>query len=78
MILGLGKSPGEGVGNPFQHAGLENPTDRGAWQAAVHGATKSNTTELLSSYARITFRRLESDVVRSFCLVLYEHNNYSM
>ena len=60
LILGLGKSPGGGVGNPFQHAALENPTDRGAWQAAVHGSTKSDTTELLSLHARITFRRLES------------------
>ena len=30
-ILGLGKSPGEGNGNPLQYYCLENPTDRGAW-----------------------------------------------
>ena len=33
---GLGRSPGGGHGNPFQYSCLENPTDRGAWQATVH------------------------------------------
>ena len=32
----LGRSPGEGNGNPFQYSCLENPKDRGAWQATVH------------------------------------------
>ena len=37
-IPGLGRSsPGEGNGNPFQYSCLENPMDRGAWQATVHG-----------------------------------------
>ena len=36
-IPGLGRSPGEGNGNPLQHSRLENPMDRGAWWAAVHG-----------------------------------------
>ena len=39
-ILGLGKSPGEGNGNPFQYSCLENPMDGGAWQATVHGVVK--------------------------------------
>ena len=34
---GLGRSPGEGNGNPLQYSWLENPMDRGAWQATVHG-----------------------------------------
>ena len=42
-IPGLGRSSGEGNGNPFQYSRLENPTDRGAWQVAVHGVTKSQT-----------------------------------
>ena len=39
----LGRSLGEGNGNPLQYSWLENPVDRGAWQAAVHEATKSWT-----------------------------------
>ena len=38
-IPGLGKSPGEG---PLQYSFLENPMDRGAWQATVHGVTKES------------------------------------
>ena len=40
---GLGRSPGEGNGNPLQYSCLENPMDGGAWQAAVRGVTKSQT-----------------------------------
>ena len=36
----VGKIPGEGNGNPFQYTCLENPTDRGVWQARVHGVAK--------------------------------------
>ena len=42
-IPGLGRSPGEGNGNPLQYSCLENPTDRSAWQATVHGVPKSQT-----------------------------------
>ena len=37
----LGRSPGEGNDNPLQYSHLENPMDRGAWQATVHGVAKS-------------------------------------
>jgi len=40
LILGSGRSPEEGNGNPLQYSCLGNPIDRGAWQAAVHGVTK--------------------------------------
>ena len=40
-IPGLGRSPGEGNGNPLQYSCLEDPMDGGAWQATVHGVTKS-------------------------------------
>ena len=47
LFLGLGRSPGGGHGNPFQYSCLENPIDRGAWQAIVHGVAKeSDTTEV--------------------------------
>ena len=42
-VPGLGRSPGEGNGSPLQCSCLENSMDRGAWQAAVHGVTKSWT-----------------------------------
>ena len=42
-IPGSERSPGEGNGNPLQYFCLENPRDRGAWQATVHGAAKSQT-----------------------------------
>ena len=39
-ILGSGRPPGEGNGNPLQYYCLENPMDRGVWWATVHGITK--------------------------------------
>ena len=42
-IHGLGRYPGEGDDNPFWYSCLENPTDRGNWSNAVHGAAKSQT-----------------------------------
>ena len=42
-ISGSGRSPGEGNGNPLQYSCLENPMDRGAWWATVHGVAKSQT-----------------------------------
>ena len=41
LIPGLGKSPREGNGNPLQFSCLGNPMNRGAWQATVHGVSKS-------------------------------------
>ena len=43
LIPRLGRSPGEGTESPLQTSCLENPMDREAWQAAVHGAEKSQT-----------------------------------
>ena len=48
-IPGLERSPGGVNGNPFPYSNLENPTDRGAWQATVHGVSKElDITEQLS------------------------------
>ena len=40
QVLGLGRVPGEGNGNSLQYSCLENPTDRGAWRARVHGVAR--------------------------------------
>ena len=42
-VSGLGRFPGEGNGNPLQYSGLDNPRNRGAWRATVHGVAKSWT-----------------------------------
>ena len=42
-VPGLGRASGDGNGNPLQCSCLGNPMDRGAWQAAVHGVTESQT-----------------------------------
>ena len=49
-ILGLGRSPRGGNGNPLQYLCPENPMGREAWQSAVHGAAKSQTR--LSDWAQ--------------------------
>ena len=43
LIPELGRSPGEGNGNPLQYSCLENPRNRGAWWATVHAVEKSQT-----------------------------------
>ena len=42
-IPGLGRSPGEGHGNPLQYSCLENPMDGGAWWATIHEVAESQT-----------------------------------
>ena len=44
-ISALGRSPGYGNGTPLRYSCLENPTDRGAWWAVVHGVTELDTAE---------------------------------
>ena len=51
-IPGLGRSLGEGHGNPLQYSCLEDPMGRGAWQAMVHGVSESDMTGALSTEIR--------------------------
>ena len=48
LIPESGRSSGGGRGNPLQYSCLENPMDRGAWQATVHEVTESDRNELLT------------------------------
>ena len=61
---GLGRSPGEGNGNPLQYSCLENSMDGGAWWATVHGVTKSRTW--LSDFTHFT-----SCDLTQMCLLVY-------
>ena len=56
--------PGEGHGNPLQYSCLDNPMDRGAWEATVHGVTKSQTQlKQLSTHTNAyRYRHLKSDL----------------
>ena len=45
LIPGSGRSAGEGNGNPLQYSCLENPMDRGAWWAIIHGIAESDMTD---------------------------------
>ena len=56
-IPGLGRSPGGGHGNPLQDSCLENPMDRRAWQATVHGVAESGMAERLRRSSRGWYRR---------------------
>ena len=49
-IPGLGRSSGEGNGNPLQYSCLENPIDREAWRATVHGVAKRWTRLMTNTY----------------------------
>ena len=57
LIPGSGRSPGEGNGNLLQDSCLENPMDRGAWWALVHGVPKSHTQQLNHHYTDESFQK---------------------
>ena len=60
LIPGLGRSPGGGHINPLQYSCLENPMNRGIWQATVHGVAKSQTQlKRLSTYMHAIPSRCE-------------------
>ena len=83
LIPGSGRSPGAGNGNPFQYPCLENPMDRGAWRATVHGITRSWTrfetnmqsltgrvTEKVSSFNKYTIYRIIIYLYEWSCRIL--------
>ena len=84
-IHGSGRSAGEGNDNPLQYSCLENPMDGGAWQATVHGVTKSWTRlsdDTLHLRARKDFEMIlfipwvaEGNM---FCLSMLESLKYDM
>ena len=57
LIPGRGRTPGGGRGNPLQYSCLENPTDRGAWRATVHGVAQNQTR----------LKRLRTHGIRTYC-----------
>ena len=57
-IPGWGRSPGEGNGNPLQYSCPENPMDRGSWGATVHGVSKSDMTEQLSTHTAVSWKTI--------------------
>ena len=57
-IPGSGRTPGEGNGNPLQDSCLENPMDRKAWWATVHGVAESRTR--LSDFTHLIYKYMES------------------
>ena len=60
LIPGSGRSPGEENGNPLRYSWLENPTDRGAWLATVHGVAEE--LDMLSTHARKVIRYVDRQV----------------
>ena len=66
-IRGSGRYPGAEHGNPLQYSRLENPMDREAWPATVHGVTKSRTRlKRLSTHTCDPRKTLKVDTVPAF------------
>ena len=61
-ILGSGRSPGAGNGNPSEYSCLENSMDRGAWRATVHGVMNSQT--MIETALQKMFEDLPSEMKR--------------
>ena len=77
LIPGLGRAPGGGYGNPLLDSCLENPMDREAWRALVHGVAKSQTLSNLTPSFHLRNPRTHSTAFLfhtcSFCLGAEAH-----
>ena len=60
LIPGSGRFPGGGDGNPLQYSCLENPLDRGAWRATIHGVAESDMTEVTEHMGYLFSNRMSS------------------
>ena len=60
-IPGLGRSPGEGNGNPLQYSCLENPMDRGTWQATVHESDMTEQLHTLGILEQVGFTKAQNN-----------------
>ena len=77
LIPGWGRFPGVGNDNPLQYSCLENLMNRGAWQATVCGATKSDRmecTHTLASLSLIITRRCSSTIISFSIKMIQSHN----
>ena len=73
-ILGSGRSPGGGPGNTPQYSCLENPIDRGAWQATVHRVSKSQTQlKQLSTYILVRVAALANQYTPDNSIPSHKH-----
>ena len=70
-IPGLGRSPGEGNGNPLQYSCLGNPMDRRAWRATVHGVTKSWARPLFTLCLHFHHVHMYSQMILVLFLVVF-------
>ena len=76
-IPGLGRSPGEGNGNPLQYSYLENPMDRGSWQATIHGVTKSWTRlKQLSNIAQSDLAHVHTQTLPGHDVPIFVHDEF--
>ena len=72
MIPGSGRSPGKGNGNLLQNSGLENPMDRGAWQAIVQGVARAGhnlVTKLLYILVYSTYKYM--NIIFNFFIFIF-------